>query len=100
MGPLNIVGVVRPAQSGRFDREGNVERVYVADLESQDQSCRIFVETKLSEEDARKNVALIRSAPLLAEVLRAIADPEHYATRHTVDGLRRLARGVLEKELT
>jgi hypothetical protein len=29
------------------------------------------------------------------EVLRAIADPEHCLTRHTVDGLRRLARGVL-----
>lgn len=34
---------------------------------------------------------------VLVESLRAIADPEHCATRHTVDGLRRIARHVLER---
>ena len=43
------------------------------------------------------DAALMAAAPLLLEALKAIADQEHCLTRHTVDGLRRLARAAIEQ---
>ena len=41
-------------------------------------------------------VEFSKPSDVVLETLKAIADPEHCLTRHTVDGLRRLARGAVQ----